>query len=185
MFAGPWTWLRQQHGREVVSVDEPGAYAGAAADAAVAFVPGAAVAVVTADCAPIVLVADNVACVAVVHAGWKGLVAGVVDATVAIMRARDAEGISAALGPCIHPECYEFGADDLAAIADALGVGVRGVTSQGTAALDLPAAVRASLERNDVRLVHDEDTCTAHTPGYWSHRARADKQRQATVAWLT
>jgi hypothetical protein len=45
--------------------------------------------------------------------------------------------------------------------------------------------VRASLQGNDVQLVHDADTCTAHDAGYWSHRARADKQRQATVAWLT
>jgi YfiH family protein len=180
----PWTWLRQQHGREVVSVDEPGAYAGALADAAVAFVPRAPIAVVTADCAPIVLAADNGSSVAVVHAGWRGLVAGVVDATVALMRARDAESISAALGPCIHAECYEFSEDDLAPIADALGDGVRGVTKQGTTALDLPAAVRASLRHLDVTLAHEEDACTAHTPGYWSHRARADKQRQATVAWL-
>jgi YfiH family protein len=181
---GPWTWLRQQHGREVVCVEKPGAYAGALADAAVAFVPRAPVAVVTADCAPIVLVADNGSSVAAVHAGWRGLLLGVVDATVALMRARDAEGISAALGPCIHPECYEFSDDDLAPIVEALGADVRGETSHGTTALDLPAAVRASLANNDVSLVHVEDACTAHTPGYWSHRARADKERQATVAWL-
>ena len=181
----PWTWLRQQHGRGVVSVEAAGAYAGALADAAVAFKRDVPVAVVTADCAPIVLVADNGSCVAAVHAGWRGLLLGVVDATVALMRARDAEGISAALGPCIHAECYEFSESDLAPIVDALGSDVRGSTSQGTTALDLPAAVKASLRNNDVKLVHEEDACTAHTPGYWSHRARGDKQRQATVAWLT
>jgi YfiH family protein len=176
--------LRQQHGREVVSVEKPGAYAGALADAAVAFVPRAPVAVVTADCAPIVLVADDDSCVAVVHAGWRGLLLGVVDATVAVMRARDVTTISAALGPCIHAECYEFSDGDLAPIVDALGDEVRGRTTEGTTALDLPAAVRASLRANDVRLAHEEQACTACAPGYWSHRARADKQRQATVAWL-
>jgi YfiH family protein len=180
----PWTWLRQQHGREVVSVEKAGAYAGAAADAAIAFVPQAPVAVVTADCAPIVLVADNGTCVAVVHAGWKGLLLGVVDATVSLMRARDAESISAALGPCIHPECYEFSDADLTPIVAAFGEEARGVTSAGTTALDLPAAVRSSLRNNDVKLVHDEDACTAHDARLWSHRARGDKQRQATVAWL-
>ena len=181
---GPWTWLRQQHGREVVSVEAAGAHAGALADAAVAFVPRAPVAVVTADCAPIVLVADNGSCVAAVHAGWRGLVLGVVDATIAVMRARDAEGISAALGPCIHAECYEFSDADLAPIVDAFGADVRATTRAGTTALDLPAAVRASLSNSDVKLVHEADACTACTPGYWSHRARTDKQRQATVAWL-
>jgi YfiH family protein len=180
----PWTWLRQQHGRDVVSVEEAGAYAGALADAAVAFQPNAPVAVVTADCAPIVLVADDGSCVAAVLAGWRGLLAGVIDATVAIMRARGAGGISAALGPCIHAECYEFSERDLAPIVGALGEEVRAETSQGTPALDLPAAVRASLRNNDVKLVHAEDACTAHTPGYWSYRARKDAQRQATVAWL-
>ena len=181
----PSTWLRQQHGREVVSVEEPGQHAGALSDAAVAFVRNAPVMVVTADCAPIVLVADNGSCVAAVHAGWRGLVAGVVDAAVALMRARDAEGISAALGPCIHAECYEFSDADLAPIVDAFGPEVGATTSQGTTALDVPAAVRACLARLDVKLVHEEEACTAHTPGYWSHRARGDKQRQATIAWLT
>jgi YfiH family protein len=182
--AGPWTWLRQQHGREVVSVEQPGAYAGALADAAVAFVPRAPVAVVTADCAPIVLVADDGSCVAAVHAGWRGLLLGVVDATVAVMRARDVEGISAALGPCIHPECYEFSERDLEPIVDAFGEKVRGRTRDGVMALDLPAAVRASLRKNDVKLVHEEDACTSCSTNHWSHRARADAQRQATIAWL-
>jgi copper oxidase (laccase) domain-containing protein len=61
---------------------------------------------------------------------------------------------------------------------------VRGVTKSGTPALDVPAAVRIVLERAGVELVHDEDACTACTPGYWSHRARGDAGRQATVAWL-
>jgi polyphenol oxidase len=185
VIAAPWTWLRQQHGREVVSVEEPGSHAGTLADAAVAFVPNAPVAVVTADCAPIVCVADNGDSVSVIHAGWRGLRLGVVDAAVATMRARDAERIVAALGPCIHAECYEFSEADLGPLVDQFGAAVRGETRDGKPALDLPAAVRVALERNDVELVHHEDACTAHTTGYWSHRARGDKQRQATVAWLT
>jgi copper oxidase (laccase) domain-containing protein len=153
----------------------------------VVVVKNAPVAVVTADCAPVVLVDDSGASLAVVHAGWRGLVDGVVDGAVATMRARnrEAETISAALGPCIRPECYEFSPADLDNIEGELGATVRGVTSDGKPALDMPAAVRAVLARNDVVLAHDEGACTAHTPGYWSHRARADAQRQATVAWLT
>lgn len=182
---GPWTWLRQQHGREVVSVEQPGAFAGAAADAAVAFVPRAPVAVVTADCAPIVLVANDASCVGVVHAGWRGLLLGVTDAAIEIMRARGTNEITAALGPCIHAECYEFGEPELQQMVDEFGEAVRGDTSDGKPALDVPAAVRVALERRNIALAHDENACTAHTPGYWSYRARRDTQRQATVAWLT
>ncbi|HUR77235.1 MAG TPA: polyphenol oxidase family protein [Acidimicrobiales bacterium] len=184
VYDAPWTWLRQRHGREVVSVEEPGTHTGALADAAVAFVRNAPVAVVTADCAPIICVATDGSSVAAVHAGWRGLMLGVVEATVEIMRARCDGGVVAALGPCVHAECYEFGATDLAPMVDAFGDEVRGVTEQGAPALDLPQAVRVALSRLDVELVHDEDACTSCASGYWSHRARRDAQRQASVAWL-
>jgi copper oxidase (laccase) domain-containing protein len=95
----PWTWLRQVHGADVVVVDAPGQHAGAAADAAVAVVPGAPVSVLTADCAPVVLVDDAGVAVAVAHAGWRGLAAGVLAETVAAMRARGATSVRAVLGP--------------------------------------------------------------------------------------
>ena len=180
----PWTWLRQVHGADAVVVSEPGAHQGAAADAAIAVVRNAPVAVVTADCAPIVLVDDGGGSVAVVHAGWRGLMSGVIDAAVDVMRSSGARSIRGALGPCIHSECYEFVGADLDAVVGRFGADVRGVTKTGTAALDVPAAVRIALDELGVELVHDEDACTSCTPGYWSHRARADKERQATVAWL-
>jgi len=180
----PWTWLRQVHGADAVVVTEPGAHQGAEVDAAVAVVPQAPVAVVTADCAPIVLTDLNDACVSVVHAGWRGLMEGVIPVAVDAMRANGAGEIKAALGPCIHAECYEFSEADLGVVTKRLGADVRGVTKHGAPALDMPAAVRAALHELQVELVHDENACTSCTPGYWSHRARGDKQRQATVAWL-
>jgi YfiH family protein len=178
----PWTWLRQVHGVDAVVVTTPGEHQGAPVDAAIAAVPNAPVAVVTADCAPIVLVADDA--VGVVHAGWRGLAAGVLGNAVDALRANGGRNITAALGPCIHAECYEFVGPDLDSVVARFGADVRGVTKAGTPALDMPAAVRAALGELNVELVHDEDACTACTLGYWSHRARADKQRQATVAWL-
>lgn len=180
----PWTWLRQVHGDGTVVVSEPGAHVGAAADAAVAVVPRAPVAVVTADCAPIVLVDDAGSSVAVVHAGWRGLVEGVIASAVGEMRANGASSISAALGPCIHAECYEFSIDDLANLADRFGDDVRGITGRGDPALDMQAAVRSALDEVGIELVHDEDVCTSCSDEHWSHRARGDKGRQATVAWL-
>ncbi len=180
----PWTWLRQVHGRDVIVVDTAGEGVGAAADAAISVTPLAPVAVVTADCAPIVLVDDAGAAVGVVHAGWRGLGDGVVQAATDAMRARGATTISAALGPCIHAECYEFAEADLDRLAQQFGDSVRGTTRTGAPALDVPAAVRVAVARAGADLVFDAHVCTSCAPGYWSHRARNDAHRQATVAWL-
>lgn len=114
-----------------------------------------------------------------VHAGWRGILAGVIPAALDAMRALGARDVHAVLGPCIHAECYEFGADELDAIAGRLGDRVRGTTSWGTPALDMPAAVRALLPE-----LEDRSVCTACSPNHWSHRARGDRERQAVVAWM-
>lgn len=85
----PWTWLRQVHGADVVITRHPGEHAGVEADAIVTTVAEAPIAVHAADCAPIALVHDAGA-IAVVHAGWRGLVAGVVSTAV--------DALSAAVG---------------------------------------------------------------------------------------
>jgi YfiH family protein len=181
----PWTWLRQVHGPDVVVVDTPGGGSGLAADAAVTAVPGAALAVQTADCAPVALLSpDDEGVVGVAHAGWRGLEQGVLPAAVAAMRSLGASDVRAVLGPCIHAECYEFGAEPLATLVDRFGPGVRGTTAAGTPALDVPAAVRASLAAAGVDHVDDVDVCTACDTGYFSHRARADDGRQAVVVWV-
>ena len=178
----PWTWLRQVHGRRVVTVGRPGEGAGERADAAVTAQPGCALAVLSADCPPVALASpEGVAGVA--HAGWTGLMAGVVEATVEAMRALGAVTISAVLGPCVRPGCYEFGTDDLDRVAARLGPEVRGRTREGRPALDLPAAVSAALGRAGVDDLSDTGVCTACSPGYFSWRAAADLGRQATVVW--
>ncbi|HUQ39924.1 MAG TPA: polyphenol oxidase family protein [Acidimicrobiales bacterium] len=182
----PWTWLRQVHGADVVTVTRPGEHAGAAADAAVTTDRGAALAVGTADCAPLALAADcgDGAVIAAVHAGWKGLAAGIIEATVATMRAAGAGEIQAALGPCIHAGCYEFGEAELAQVVERAGSAARGVTRSGATALDVPAAVRGVLASVGVDLAHDAGVCTACSSDHWSHRARGDVERQAMVVWL-
>lgn len=177
----PWTWLHQVHGADVVVVTHPGEHAGARADAAVTATPGCVVAVQTADCAPVALVADGV--VGVVHAGWRGIRAGVLPAAVGAMRALGATGIEAVIGPCVRPGCYEFGPDELDALAADLGPSVRGTTVGGSPALDVPAAVRASLAGAGVVEVDDVGVCTACSADHWSFRAHGDAERQAVVAW--
>ena len=177
----PWFWLHQVHGAAVV-VGSPEDEIGQAADASVSAVPGVALAIMTADCAPVAFASPE-GIIGVAHAGWRGLVAGVIEETVAAMRRLGAQSVVAALGPCIHTECYSFGADDLDAAAERLGPAVRGVTSDGRPSLDIPAAVRVALGRADAALIADVDICTACSAGYWLWRARRDRSRQATVVW--
>jgi len=178
----PWTWLRQVHGDRVVRVTEPGEGAGEVADAAVCATPGCAIAVLTADCAPVVLDSPE-GVFAVAHAGWVGLVAGVLERTVGEMRAMGATEVRAVLGPCIRTGCYEFGPDDLDRVAHRLGDGVRSSTASGSPALDLGAGVRAALGRAGVHQLHDIGVCTACSSDHFSWRARGEQQRQATVVW--
>lgn len=179
----PWTWLRQQHGTHVVVVESPGDRAGEEGDALVTTAAAAPLAVLTADCAPVALVSEEGA-VGVVHAGWRGLVGGVVEQAVEVMRHLGATRVDAALGACIRAECYEFGRRELDLVAGRLGDDVRATTSSGAPALDVPAAVRAALARAGAELVHDEEACTScASDRFFSHRARGDTGRQGTVVW--
>jgi polyphenol oxidase len=186
--SGPTTarlrWLHQVHGATVRVIgngdgSEPPVPDG---DALVTAGPSARLAMVTADCASIAL-GSHEGVFAAVHAGWRGLAAGVIDGAIETMRALGASEVVGALGPTIHAECYEFGSDELDVVAARLGDGVRAVTPQGTVALDLPAAVGAALTGAGVTTVAGVDACTACSGGYFSHRARGDVGRQALVVW--
>ena len=182
----PVAWLRQVHGGRVVVVPGEGGRlpTGEHGDALVAS-DATALAVTTADCAPVALASPE-GIVAAVHAGWRGLVAGVLEHAVTAMRRLGAGQVQAALGPCLHAECCEFGAADLALVADRLGGSVRVSLPGGRLALDLPAAVRAALAAVDVAVVHDAGVCTACAADrYFSHRARGEVQRHAMVTWRT
>ncbi|MEX2294231.1 MAG: polyphenol oxidase family protein [Acidimicrobiales bacterium] len=177
----PWTWLRQVHRTRVVVVSQPGEHAGAEADAAVTGTPGCVLVIRTADCVPIVLVGDRA--VGVVHAGWKGLVAGVIRQAVAAIRDLDEGPIAAHLGPCIRPGCYEFDGPELNVLTAQLGVQAA-TTTWGTRAFDLPGAAASELRAAAVERIFDEAGCTACDERSYSHRARGEVERIATLAWL-
>ena len=177
-----WTWLRQVHGDEVVRVTAAGGSAGARADGAVTDRPGCALAVLTADCAPVVLVGDK-GVLGVAHAGWRGLLAGVVQRTVKELRALGAGDVRAVIGPSIHAECCAFGGEDLERVAGRYGPAVVGRTTDGTPSLDLPAGVRVALAEQGVDHVDDVGVCTACSSAYYSWRARRELERQAAVVW--
>lgn len=184
LMSGEWTWLRQVHGAGVVLVTESGGCAGEVADGAVTAVPGAVLALHTADCAPVVVAGSG--SLGVAHAGWRGVVAGVIGRVVDGVR-RASHGtvtdLRAVIGPVIRPSSYEFGVDDLAAVAAAAGRDVSGATSWGTPALDLGVAVLGALNAAGVSDVEDLGLDTARG-GFFSHRARGDRGRQATAARL-
>jgi len=178
----PATWLDEVHGCRVVTVEVPGQHDGATADASVTAVPGAALGIWVGDCAPVAFVSPE-GVVGAAHAGWRGLLAGVLPATLAAMRELGAEHVEAHLGPYIPPGCYEFGEGDLAVLESRFGPAVRGVTAWGTPALDVGAAIEASLAEVGVA-VASSGPCTACSPEHWSHRAHGDRERQGMVVWL-
>jgi YfiH family protein len=179
----PWTWLRQVHGGRVVTVGRPGDAAGEEADGAVTAVSGAVLAVHTADCGPVALIADGGA-VAVAHAGWRGLVAEVVPTAVGRLAHAGPGPVRAVVGPLIGPECYEFGSDDLRVLSQRLGTTVAARTASGAPALDLRAAIRSALAGAGVEQVDFVGGCTACGADAFSHRARGDRGRQALLVWI-
>ncbi len=176
-----WIWLWQVHGADVHDAARPTTVP-PAADAAATTARGLPLAIVTADCAPIVVANDNA--VAVVHAGHRGLAAGVIEAAVERVRAQGDGELHAFLGPCIRPARYEFGTADLAPLVARFGPEVHARTEDGKPALDIPASVRIALTRAGVTDFVDCDVCTSASPEYFSHRRDGGTGRQATVAVL-
>ena len=184
---GEWTWLHQVHGSVVVPVHAPGGSAGTRADGSITDQLGAVLAIQTADCAPVVLAGDGV--VAAVHAGWRGVVEGVIPNAIGALRAHAPGEIHAFLGPCIAAAAYAFGDDDLSSVVEAVGPAARGCTDDCGPALDLAAAVRAQCLAHGVtsfeQLATDDGSgVDTSDPAWFSHRTRADPERQVTVAWI-
>lgn len=184
---GPWTWLRQVHGTKVVEVTGSQNHQGAEADGAFTNEPGRVLSVLTADCAAIGLVGHNG--FALVHGGWRGLDAGIVDEAAAHLRSSGARPLTTVLGPCIHPTHYEFGADDLRGLIARFGQSVAAETESGRPALSLPALVAAACDKAGWpaprhRLVDPAAGPCTSNPSYFSHRVRSDTGRQAMMGTL-
>lgn len=172
-----WVWLRQVHGAGVLDARLP--CEGVEADAAVTAVVGLPLVVLTADCAPIALACDDA--VGVVHAGWPGLRHRVIEAAVDRLRRIGHGRVRAALGPCIHPADYEFGAEHLERLVAELGPEVASRTTGGAPAFDVPGAVRGALARAGVRELDVLDVSTAASPDHFSYRRDGVTGRQAVV----
>ncbi len=175
--------VRQVHGPSVwVVASGTGDGDATSSDALVTMDPSACLVVVTADCASLAL-ASSEGVFGAVHAGWRGLLAGVVERAAEAMVGLGASGIQGMVGPCVHPECYEFSEAGIDTVADVYGDVVRGRSSAGTPALDLTAGVRAAMARAGVVELAGDDRCTACGPEFFSHRANGDRARQGLFVW--
>ncbi|MER7715818.1 peptidoglycan editing factor PgeF [Streptomyces flaveolus] len=179
-------WMNQVHGADVAVVDAPwGDRPVPRVDAVVTAERGLALAVLTADCVP-VLLADPVAGVAAAaHAGRPGLVAGVVPAAVRAMTGLGADParIVARTGPAVCGRCYEVPEGMRAEVA-AVEPAAHAVTSWGTPALDVSAGVHAQLERLGVRDRAQSPVCTRESKDHFSYRRDRTTGRLAGYVWL-
>ena len=170
--------LTQVHGTDVVTVVAPWpAGAGARADGMVTDRAGIALGIVTADCAPVLFADREAGVVGAVHAGWRGAVAGVLEATLAAMVALGARAdtIVAAIGPCIGQASYEVAADLRDAVLAHNGADSRFFATGRPERwqFDLPGYCAARLRAAGIAAVERAEADTAAAPDlFFSHRRR-------------
>jgi YfiH family protein len=159
-------------------------------DAMASATPGLALSMRFADCAPVLFHDAVRGVIAIAHAGWPGVVSGVVGATVRVMRnAFDCRprDVWAGIGPAIRVECYEFGADLAQRVVAACPPGADILVPQSDDAvhLDLIAAVKSQLNAAGVEDIEDSGICTACNVGEWfSHRVEKKTGRFGIVLGL-
>jgi len=177
-------WMEQVHGVRVADLDRearPGP-----ADAAVTRTAGRVCAVLVADCLPVLLATRRGDAVAVAHAGWRGLAAGVLEATVAALAVPGAE-LLAWLGPAIGPARFEVGSEVRAAFLDAdadAAVAFR-PNERGRWLCDLQRIARQRLAALGVAAVSGGGACTFEDPRrFYSYRRDERTGRMAALVWL-
>ncbi|ABK02968.1 protein of unknown function DUF152 [Arthrobacter sp. FB24] len=185
--AGSFQYMNQVHGNAV-------AYIGDAADSSAPGGPtadgmvssGRPLAVMVADCVPVVLAGSapgGKPILAVAHAGRPGVASGVIPATVARMRAEGAKDIHAWIGPSICGSCYEVPEGMRADVAAAVPA-TWSTTSWGTPGLDLPAGARSQLEAQGVTVDYS-GPCTLENEELFSYRGNPDTGRFAGLVWIS
>ncbi len=167
-----WATVRQVHGIVVVEASDPGEQG--EADAIWTDRAGLPLAVFTADCFGVALVADGA--VGVAHAGWRGAAHRVVTALREDMTSHGYPPTRASIGPGIGPCCFEVGVE----VEERFPLDIA-TTRWGSTSVDLSSALRRELEGMEVWL---SGTCTMHEPEMYSHRQNGTLLRHATLAWV-
>ncbi len=174
----------QVHGTDAIVLDSlPDRTALPKADAVVTATPGLAIGIVTADCGPVMFADPNAGVVAAAHAGWRGAVAGVLEATVTAMvnLGANRQHIHAALGPCIHQSSYEVGPEFEAEFtAKNPEYGAFFAVSQpgNRARFDLPGFIAQELQRCGLATVERSKLCTHETESLFFSYRRTQARRE-------
>jgi YfiH family protein len=183
------SWLEQVHGIEVADLDTPSARASApqlTADAVIARGAGSVCVMQVADCMPVLFAARDGCAVAAAHAGWRGLAAGVLEATVATLAVAPS-GLIAWLGPAIGPQHFEVGGEVRAAFLahDAAAAAAFTANTRGRWQCDLAALARRRLNAAGVTAVFGGGWCTYSDPlRFFSYRRVGQCGRMAALIWL-
>ena len=189
-------WMTQVHGVQVADTNR--AVAGIEADSAIATRSGRVCAILTADCLPVLFCDVEGRVVGAAHAGWRGLVGGVLERTVARMRDAGASEIIAWLGPAIGPQKFEVGADVLAAFINSAqarkastkilqqitSAFIPIIESPGKYLADIYSLARIILSEVDVRRVSGGSACTVTDQQFYSYRRNKVTGRMASLIWL-
>lgn len=178
-------WMDQVHSAHVEVVDGPRETAFDATDALVTDVPRLALAVVTADCVPVLLSDARAGVIGAAHAGRVGAADGIVLRTLEAMRdlGADPADISVLLGPAVSGPNYEVPAE-MAAEVEARLPGSRTTTARGTPALDLRAGIARQLAEAGVTAIDIDPRCTVADPALFSHRRDNPTGRLASLIWM-
>ena len=177
-------WLNQVHGTDVIAADTPGSTP--TADGCFAQAPGQVCVVLTADCLPVLFCDRAGTCVAAAHAGWRGLVSGILEATVHSLQ-RPAGQLLAWLGPAIGPHSFEVGAEvrDQFLARDASCASAFVPNSRQRWQADLYQLARDVLARSGVTHVYGGGfDCSADAARFFSYRRDGRTGRMATMIWL-
>jgi YfiH family protein len=182
-------WLNQVHGTVCIRSTAENWQSVPDADAAWTTESGLGLAILTADCVPLVLCDRRASVLAVAHGGWRGLVSGVIEQLVAQLPVPP-DDLLAWLGPAIGPDAYEIGPEVAAAVIDRVGseTGEWPVLRRGVSAdrwqLDLFALSSRLLGDCGITSVHSQRLCTASDARFFSYRRDGVTGRMATLAWL-
>jgi len=191
-------WLNQVHGTQVIDADSRNDWSNVpSADASVTSTPGQVLAIMTADCLPVLLASKDGKVVGAAHAGWRGLAAGVIEQTVALMRAKQTQQtqthaqtqseILVYLGPAIGSHAFEVGSevrDIFMAQNPASDACFEQLQEKGKYLADIYALATLRLNALGIEQIEGGDECTLQNPDYFSYRRDQQTGRMGSFIWI-